>query len=128
MLVDYEVDCPLVFTQGMDGAISGLSVSMEPAVGPAVITRRHEQAPAAVLAAMVGNYRMGPTSLAIRVRGTELVASSDILADLVLASAGGTTFTLPALPGIGVTAELDSGGTVARIIVDQVGIFLPEQS
>ena len=128
VLVDHEVDCPLVFTQGMDGAICGLAVSMEPSVAPAVFTRRHEHAPAALLAAMVGSYRMGPATLAIRLRGTELVANSDILGDLVLAAAGGTTFSCPALPGIGVTAELDSGGAVARIIVDQVGIFVPEAS
>jgi hypothetical protein len=47
---------------------------------------------------------------------------------LVLAAAGGATLSCPAIPGIGVTAELDSGGTVARIIVDQVGIFVPEPS
>ncbi len=128
VLVDYEADCPLVFTQGMDGEISGLAVSMEPSVGPAVFARRREHAPAALLAAMVGSYRMGPTTLAIRLRGAELVANSDLLGDLVLAAAGGTTFSCPAIPGIGVTAELDSGGAVARIIVDQVGIFVPEAS
>jgi CubicO group peptidase (beta-lactamase class C family) len=128
VLVDDELDCPLVFTQGLDGAISGLAVSMEPSVAPAVFTRRHEHAPTALLAAMVGSYRMGPTTLTIRLRGTELLASSDILGDLVLAAAGGTTFSVPAVPGIGVTAELDPDGAVARIIVDQVGIFTPEAS
>jgi CubicO group peptidase (beta-lactamase class C family) len=128
VLVDYEADCPLVFTQGMDGEISGLAVSMEPSVGPAVFARRREHAPAALLAAMVGSYRMGPTTLAIRLRGAELVANSDVLGDLVLAAAGGTTFSCPAIPGIGVTAELDSEDAVARIIVDQVGIFVPEAS
>jgi len=77
---------------------------------------------------MVGSYQMGPTTLAIRLRGAELVANSDVLGDLVLAAAGGTTFSCPAIPGIGVTAELDSGGAVARIIVDQVGIFVPAAS
>jgi hypothetical protein len=77
---------------------------------------------------MVGKYRMGPTTLAIRLRGTELVASSDILPDLVLTAAGGTTFSCPAIPGIGLTAGLDSDGTVARIIVDQVGVFVPATS
>jgi CubicO group peptidase (beta-lactamase class C family) len=128
VVVDYELDCPLVFTQGPDGAISGLAVSMEPSVAPTVFTRRHEQASAELLAAMVGGYRMGPTALTIRLRGTELVATSDILGDLALVAAGGTAFSCSTLPGIGITAELDPDGTVARIIVDQVGIFTPEAS
>jgi hypothetical protein len=64
----------------------------------------------------------------IRLRGAELVATSDLLGDLVLAAAGGTTFGFPAIPGIGLTAELDSDGQVARIIVDQVGVFVPATS
>lgn len=121
-----ELTCPLVFTQGRDGTITGLAAELEPAVGPAVFDRRADPVPAELLAAMVGSYRMGPTSLVIRRRGAELVASSDVLGDLVLAGSGGTTFSCPTMPGIGVTAELGPDGAVARIAVDTVGIFLPE--
>ncbi|GAA1952318.1 serine hydrolase [Microbacterium deminutum] len=125
VFVDNELDCRLVFTQGLDGRIAGLSVDLEPAVAPAGFARRHEPASAALLAAMVGAYRMGPATLTIRMRGAELVAHSDILGDTALVGAGGTDFTCAALPGIGVTAELDAVGEVSQIVVDQVGIFLP---
>ncbi|MDQ0779901.1 CubicO group peptidase (beta-lactamase class C family) [Streptomyces aurantiacus] len=124
--VEDEIDCPLVFTQGMDGSVCGLSVSLEPAVAPIAFARCHEPAPDTLLAAMAGSYRMGPVPLTVRRRGTELVASSDLLGDLVLTSTGGSSFHCLAKPGIGITAELDPDGAVLRIVVDQVGIFLPE--
>jgi len=126
VFVDEEIDCPLVFTQAVDGSVDGLRVTLEPEVAPAVFTRRPEPASDALLAAMAGSYRMGPVALTIRPRGPELVAVSDVLGDIVLTSAGGTAFRCPAKPGIGVTAELDPDGAVRRIVVDQVGIFLPE--
>lgn len=124
--VEHEEDCPLVFSQGADGAIGGLRVALEPAVAPIEFTRRPEPPADALLDAVVGSYRMGPTTLAVRRRGDDLVASSDLLGDLVLTAAGGTTFDCPAMPGVRVTAELDPAGTVTRLVVDQIGIFVPE--
>jgi hypothetical protein len=126
VFVDHEEDCPLVFTQGAGGEITGLSVALEAAVAPTVFHRKAEPPTDALLDAMVGSYRMGPTTLAIRKRGDALVASSDILGDLVLTGAGGTTFACPGMPGVNVTAEIDPDGTVTRLVVDQVGIFAPE--
>ena len=126
VFVDHEEDCPLVFTQGADGGISGLSVALEAAVAPTVFHRKAEPPTDALLDAMVGSYRMGPTALAIRRRGDDLVGSSDILGELVLTGAGGTTFACPGMPGVSVTADVDPDGTVTRLVVDQVGIFVPE--
>lgn len=120
-----EVVCPLVFTQSMDGAITALAAVLEPAVAPAVFIRRPEPASDELLTAVVGSYRMGPAALAIRRRGTELVVSSDLLGDMVLTGNGGTTFSCATLPGVGVTVELGVDGTVDRIVVDNVGVFLP---
>ncbi|MCS7475720.1 serine hydrolase [Umezawaea endophytica] len=126
VFVEDEVTCPLVFTQDLDGAVTGLVVATEPAVGPAIFDRLPEPVPADLLTAMVGTYRMGPMTLVVRGRGAGLVASSAVLGDLVLTGAGGTAFRCPTMPGVGVTAELDPDGAVARIVVDTVGIFLPE--
>jgi hypothetical protein len=126
VIVDHEEDCPLVFTQGADGGISGLSVALEAAVAPTVFHRKAEPPTDLLLDAMVGSYRMGPTALAIRRRGDDLVGSSDILGELVLTGASGTTFACPGMPGLSVTADVDQDGTVTRLVVDQVGIFVPE--
>ncbi len=126
VFVDSDEDCALVFTQSAGGGISGLTVALEAAVAPIVFTRQAAPASDALLDAMVGRYRMGPTTLTVRKRGDELVASSDILGDLVLTGAGGTTFECPGMPGLGVTAEVDPAGIVTRLVVDQVGIFVPE--
>ena len=127
-LVDREEDCSLVFVQGADGEIGGLSVALEAAVAPIHFARRPEPPAEGLLDAMVGGYRMGPTALNVRRRGEELIASSDLLGDLVLAGAGRATFVFPAMPGVNMTAELDPRGTVLRLVVDQVGIFIREAS
>ena len=62
VFVDHEEDCPLVFTQGADGEISGLSVALEAAVAPTVFNRKPEPPTDALLDAMVGIYRMGLTA------------------------------------------------------------------
>ena len=126
VFIDHDEDCPLVFTPGADGEISGLSVALEAAVGPAVFDRKAQPPTDALVDAMVGSYRMGPTTLAVRRRGDDLVASSDILGDLVLTGAGGTTFACRDMPSVSVTADVDPDGTVTRLVVDQVGIFTPE--
>ncbi|WP_327233391.1 serine hydrolase [Streptomyces sp. NBC_01317] len=117
--------CPLVFTQDTNGEITGLAATLEPAVAPAVFVRRPGPVAVTLLEAMAGTYEMGPTTLVIHRRGDELAATSSILGDLVLTPSGGTSFRCPTLPGIDITAELGPDEAVARIVVDQVGIFVP---
>ena len=129
VFVEYDEDSPMVFSQGADGAINGLSVALEPAVAPAVFSRRPEPPSEGLLDGVTGSYRMGPTTLHVRRRGEhELIASSDLLGELVLVAAGGTTFTCPAMPGVHVTAEVDQLETVLRLVVGHVGSFVREAS
>jgi CubicO group peptidase (beta-lactamase class C family) len=122
-MVEFDIAGPLTFTQDRDGEIDGLVVGLEPLVAPIRFERATPAADPALVAAMVGRYAMGPHTLAVRVRGEELVASVSGGGELVLLSAGGRRFTAPAMPAVAVEAKLDDRGVVTHVVLEPTGVF-----
>ena len=121
--VEFDMALPLMFTQDSNGDIDGLTLGLEPMVGPIRFTRVAPVTDPALVAALVGSYSLGPHKLVVRTRGDELIAAVPGAGALVLQSAGGTRFTSPTMPAISVEARLDDAGAVLQLVVEPVGIF-----
>lgn len=117
-----DVACPLVFQQGADGEIVGLSVALEQAVPPIVFPRVPPAVDPEVVSALLGTYQMGPHRLGVRRRGATLVASSAALGEVDLVPAANLRFT-SSLPNVTFTAERPDDGPVQRLVVDGLGVF-----
>ncbi|MCA1710584.1 MAG: serine hydrolase [Actinobacteria bacterium] len=125
-LVEFDQTLPLVFVQGSNGAISSLSVALEPLVDPICFPRAAPAASDDLIDAMVGTYTSGPLSLVIRRRGSDVVALLPGAGSLVLTSAGGTRFTSRDITTLSFEAQHGPDHAVTAMVIDPIGIFQRE--
>lgn len=120
---------PLTFLADSDGDVNALTVQFEPLVKPLRFDRRPDTPAPEVLRRLCGNYAMGPFELVIALHGDRtLTAAMAGAAPLKLEPAGGLRFGVKGQPAITAEFELDSDGTVTRLIAQPFGIFQPKEA
>ena len=119
---------PLMFLANPDGDITALTVPLEPSVKPLRFDRRPDvraQDPE-VDRRLCGTYVMGPVEIVIAQRGDQvLTATTPGAPPFELQPVRDLRFEVKGQPSITVEFELDETGTVARLVVQPVGVFRP---
>ena len=120
------------FTTDAEGFIDGFSAPFEPSVSPSVFTRDPDPIDEQVLAALPGEYAMGPINITIEVRGEgddqQVVASGTGVATLTLEPYRGRLLKLKGIQDGTATVVLDDAGNVSEIVVLPLGVFRPVKS
>jgi CubicO group peptidase (beta-lactamase class C family) len=120
---------PLTFLSGPDGDINALSVQFEPLVEPLRFGRRQEAPGQDVLRRLCGTYAMGPIEVVVALRAERtltVTAPGSPLLDLEPIAA--LRFGVKDQPAVTAEFELDDNGTVTRLIVQPLGVFLPREA
>ncbi len=121
---------PLMFLSDPDGDITALEVPFELSVGPLRFNRRPDSGARdpEVLRRLCGTYAMGPIEIVIAQRDDHaLTASLPGAPPFELQPGRGLRFGVRGQPGITAEFELDESGAVVRLVVQPLGIFLPEK-
>jgi CubicO group peptidase (beta-lactamase class C family) len=125
---DQPVVFPLTFLSGPDGDINALTVQFEPLVEPLRFRKREDAQGPEVLRRLCGTYVMGPIEVVVALRDERtLTVTAPGTPPLDLEAAGGVRFGVKDQPAITAEFELDGNGTVTRLIVQPLGIFLPKE-
>jgi hypothetical protein len=118
---------PLTFLSDSDGDVNALTVPFEPLVEPLRFARRPDPPAPDVLPGLCGAYAMGPIEIVIALRGERtLTVTAPGSPPLDLEPVRGLRFGVQDQPAITAEFELDDEGTVTRLIVQPLGIFLPQ--
>ena len=128
-LADQPVTFPLTFLAGPDGDVTALTVQFEPLVEPLRFGRQPDTPDPGVLRRLCGSYVMGPIELTIALSGDRtLTATLPGSVPLELQPVRGLRFGVKDQPAITAEFELDGADKVTRLIVQPLGIFLPEEA
>jgi CubicO group peptidase (beta-lactamase class C family) len=118
---------PLTFLSDSDGDVNAFTVPFEPLVQPLRFARRPDPPAPDVLRGLSGTYAMGPIEIVIALRGERtLTVAAPGSPPLDLEPVRGLRFGVQDQPAITAEFELDDDGTVTRLIVQPLGIFLPK--
>jgi hypothetical protein len=118
---------PLTFLSDSDGDVNALTAAFEPLVEPLRFARRPDTPAPDVLRGLSGSYVMGPIEIVVALRGERaLTVSEPGRPPLDLEPVSGLRFGVQDQPAITAEFELDDDGTVTRLIVQPLGIFLPQ--
>jgi CubicO group peptidase (beta-lactamase class C family) len=124
---DQPMVYPLTFLSDSDGDVNALSVPFEPLVEPLRFARRPDPPAPDVLCGLCGTYAMGPIEIVIALRGERtLIVTAPGSPPLDLEPVSGLRFGVQDQPAITAEFELDDDGTVTRLTVQPLGIFLPQ--
>ena len=121
-------DYPLMFVSDPDGDITALTVPFEPTTGPLRFDRRPDERARdpEVLRRLTGTYAMGPIELTVALSSKNtLTATLPGAPPFELEPGRGLRFGVAGQPALTAEFELDAAGSVTRLAVQPVGIFLP---
>jgi CubicO group peptidase (beta-lactamase class C family) len=121
---------PLTFGTGADGEIESLSVQLEAMVEPQVFVRQPDLAwsEPARLESLTGRFVMGPVVLTIDHPGGSELDARLMGERYRLVAHREFRFKVVDHPALSVEFELGENGAVARVVVDPVGVFEPEEA
>jgi hypothetical protein len=126
---DQPMAFPLTFLADPDGDVNALTVQFEPLVDPLRFARRRDTLDPEALRRLCGTYTMGPIELVIALQGNRtLTATAPGAPPLELEPVQGLRFGVKGQPAITTEFELDSSGTVTRLIAQPFGIFRPKEA
>jgi hypothetical protein len=125
-----ENPIPLTFRTDDEGEVVTLSVPFEPLVDPITFVRRPpaELSDPDRLAALTGEYAMGPIQAKVRLQAGKLVVELVGLQTLTLLPYAGSTFRVAGQPSISVEfVQVD--GRVTQVVVEPgVGVLTPKEA
>src|SRR5579875_86558 len=119
---------PLMFGSDPDGDITSLTIPFEPSVAPLAFARLPDDQARdpEVLRRLCGTYTMGPLEIVVAEGGGQtLTVRAPGAPPLKLRPVRGLRFAVEGQPGLTAEFELDSGGEVARLVAQPLGIFHP---
>lgn len=118
---------PLMFLSDPDGDITALTVPFEPSIEPLRFERLPDVPSPEVLLRLCGTYVMGPVELVVAQRSDlVLTVAAAGSPPLELRATRGLRFSVLGQPAVSAEFELDEAGSVARLIAQPFGIFLPK--
>ena len=118
---------PLTFLSASDGDVNALTVQFEPLVEPLRFDRRPDARGPEILRRLCGTYAMGPIEVTVALHGERtLTVTLPGSPPLNLEPIGDLRFGVKDQPAVTAEFELDDNGTVARLIAQPLGIFLPK--
>jgi CubicO group peptidase (beta-lactamase class C family) len=119
----------LTFLSGPDGDVNALTVQFEPLVEPLRFDKRQDTLGQEVLRRLCGSYAMGPIEVTVTLRAERtLTVTPPGGTPLDLEPLGGLRFGVKDQPAVTAEFELDGDGTVTRLVVQPLGIFVPKEA